>query len=195
MLNIVLRTCLNSELENNIKNQFTRVCGDDRKQTIITCVKSLIVAIKNCNIKTYLTILDDNSTPEFIEILKSLTLDIDCNIISLDTPNDIKKFNYSAFEQFRIASEFGSLIYVVEDDYLHEHNALNEMIDAYAYLSKRFSKDKIKIFPFDCPLRYENNKEEPTFLFYSGTRYWRTVTYTSNTFFTHSAIVKEYFDV
>ena len=195
MLNIVLRTCLNSELENKVKNHHTRICGDNREQLILICLMSLIDAMNNCRTKTHLTILDDNSETWFLDKVKELTKDISCDIISLTAQENIRKFNYSAYEQFRISSEFDSLVYVVEDDYIHESDSLNEMIAAFYYMSNRFSSDEIKIFPFDSPFLYAQYKEEPTILFYSGTRYWRTTAYTSYTFLTHSSTIKNYFEV
>jgi hypothetical protein len=156
---------------------------------------SLIDAMNNCRTKTHLTILDDNSETWFLDKVKELTKDISCDIISLTVQENIRQFNYSAYEQFRISSEFDSLVYVVEDDYIHEADSLNEMIAAFYYMSNRFSSDEIKIFPFDSPFLYAQYKEEPTILFYSGTRYWRTTAYTSYTFLTHSSTIKNYFEV
>jgi hypothetical protein len=151
--------------------------------------------MKNCVVETKLTILDDNSVEDFVEELYVLTKDINCEIIRLETPENIKRFNYSAYQQFKIASEMNSLVYIVEDDYLHEENSLNEMYDSFSYLTVRYQNDNIKIFPFDCPFRYELGKEEASFLLYSGIRYWRTVSYTTNTFFTHSNVMKSNFSI
>ena len=195
MIHIILRTCLDSELEKNLNNEYTRICGSNRRDMITRCLLSLISSMKKCVVNTKLTILDDNSVEDFVEELHILTQDINCEIIRLETPDNIKRFNYSAYQQFKIASEVDSLVYVVEDDYLHDENALNEMHSAYNHMSQRFAGNKIKIYPFDCPFRYDPGKEEANFLLYSGIRYWRTVSNTTYTFFTSSNVIKSNFSM
>jgi hypothetical protein len=136
--------------------------------------------------------LDDNSSKDFLK-------KIDILLKKCNKPSSIKKlnktgFNNSAYEQFLVASQCEDLVYTVEDDYLHESNAINNLLNAYFHLENRF-KDKIVLFPFDCPFRYEEGKEELTTLFYDGVRYWRTTSYTTNTIFSNSSFFKKNFEV
>lgn len=193
MLTVILRTCLRSKLDAGVDPKFVRICGKDRREMLLKCMKSLQISINRCKEKVHLIVLDDNSDEDFVNEIR-LTLQ-NPEIINLNPPNGVKSFNHSAYEQFRMASEVDGLVYSVEDDYLHDEDAIESMLTAYNHLSQRFSQDKIVIFPFDCPFRYEAGREEPTVLLHDGTRYWRQVGHTTNTFLTQGKYLKENFSV
>lgn len=195
MLDIILRTCLKSKLDENIKNKFTRVCGADRRVMIVKCVRSLVTSINYTQHPVRLQVLDDNSDPDFVQELQTIIADCDGVLTSLTPPDGIPSYNWSALEQFRLASGAEDLVYSVEDDYLHEGTAIDTMINAYAYFRDRFFNDNIMIFPFDCPFRYESHREEPTMLVYHHDRYWRQVNHTTNTFLTAGSVIDKHFDV
>lgn len=188
-LDIILRTCNNSKLQ---QTEYTRFCGVEREEMIFRCLLSLINTINNTEFNIKLTILDDDSDDIFVDKVRRFL--VNCNkeheLIRLEKTG----FNNSAYEQFLLASQCEDLVYTVEDDYLHEENAIMNLLNAYAYLSSR-NQSSIVLHPFDCPFRYEPTKEEPTYLFHDGTRYWRQVTHTTNTIFTESKIFKEHFFV
>lgn len=191
-LHVILRTCQRSKLNENLRTSdipLARICGDDRELMILKCVSSLVNSINAANASVKLTVLDDHSDKKFLNKLKKIiTKCINASIVSLDK----KGFNNSAYQQFKLASETQGLVYTVEDDYIHEENAINDMIHAFIYFSQRF-QDNVMIFPFDCPFRYEQGFEEPTVLFHDGNRYWRHVTKTTYTFLTHGETVKKHF--
>jgi len=192
-LDIILRTCSNSKLENNLKTQnYKRICGDSREEMIFNCLISLIQSINNCNFDIHFTILDDNSSKSFITKVKILLEK--CNkpseIISLKD----KGFNNSAYEQFLLASKCEDLVYTVEDDYIHEINAINYLLGSFFHLEDRL-KQGIALFPFDCPFRYETNSEQSTILLHDGIRYWRHVSHTTNTIFSKSSFFKDNFKI
>lgn len=188
-LDIILRTCNNSKLQ---QTEYTRFCGVDREEMIFRCLLSLINTINNTDFDIKLTVLDDDSDDKFVSKLQRTLINCikDHELIRLEKTG----FNNSAYEQFLLASQCEDLVYTVEDDYLHEENALTNLLNAYAYLSSR-NNSPVVLHPFDCPFRYEPLKEEPTYLFHDGTRYWRQVTHTTNTIFTESKVFKEHFFV
>jgi len=192
-IHVILRTCQNSLLDQNIDKRSSsgiRICGNDRKLMITKCLKSLITSINNSLNNVRLTVLDDHSETSFVKEVKNILKSCKkkTKFISLKK----RGFNFSSHEQFKLAIKNDELIYVVEDDYLHETNAIDDMLGAYQYFTDRF-KDNILIFPFDCPFRYINNREQPTVVFNVNKRYWRHVKYTTLTFFTHSRILKDNF--
>ena len=191
-LTVILRTCLRSKLDAGVDPKFVRICGPNRREMVIKCLKSLVISINRCPARINLIILDDGSDQDFLDEIESMC---DAEIISLKAKDGVASFNNSAYEQFRIASETDGLVYSVEDDYLHDEDAIEHMLAAYNHLSQRFSQDKIVIFPFDCPFRYETGREEPTVLLHDGARYWRQVGHTTNTFLTHGKHMKEHFPV
>lgn len=193
-LDVILRTCQKSQLDAGLKAnepQFVRICGDDREQMLYRCLMSLINSINRAPFDIKLTVLDDHSDEQFIDKLKILLTR--CNktteLIQLETfgPNN------SAYEQFYRASNCEDLVYSVEDDYLHEPDAITYMVNAYNHFNMKYSED-IVIFPFDCPFRYENGREEKTMLYHDGIRYWRHVKHTTNTFLTSAAQMRKNFD-
>jgi glycosyltransferase involved in cell wall biosynthesis len=193
MLTVILRTCLRSKLDAGVDKQFVRICGEDRRAMVLKCLKSLQIAINRCPAKVKVIVLDDNSDEDFVNEIR-LTLH-DSEIVNLETPDGVASFNHSAYEQFRMASEVDGLVYSVEDDYLHDEDAIETMLMAYSHLSNRFPQDKVVVFPFDCPFRYETGREEPTVLLHDGSRYWRQVNHTTNTFLTKGKFIKEHFSV
>lgn len=195
MLTVILRTCLRSKLDAGVDPKFVRICGKDRREMVLKCLKSLTISINRCKEKVRLIVLDDNSDDDFLAEVRAIVSHSINEIISLKAPDGVASYNHSAYEQFRIAAEVDGLVYSVEDDYLHDEDAIEHMLAAYNHLSQRFSQDKIVIFPFDCPFRYESGREEPTVLLHDGSRYWRQVGHTTNTFLTDGKHIKEHFPV
>lgn len=188
-LHIILRTCLNSLLAPD--KSFKRICGDNREEMITRCVLSLIEAINFCDFKIKLTVLDDNSDASFIDKLNIL-------LSKCKYPTELVRltengFNNSAYAQFKMASESDSLVYTVEDDYLHSRESIAQMYTAYNNFKTIDEVSNVVINPHDDPFRYERGREEPCRIFMGGGRYWRTVKQTTNTFFTDSKFMKNYF--
>jgi len=186
-LRVILRIAENSLLS---QPAMSRICGDNRQILLRKCFSSLVNAIETCQFKVHLTILDDHSGPRLIEFLNQATKNISVNLIHLLERGP----NYSALKQFQLARDSSELVYVVEDDYLHEPGALNHMLVAYQHLQKRY-KEHVVIHPNDCALRYKDGEEKLTRLYYDGMRYWRDVDKTTNTMLTHSSVFKQYWSV
>lgn len=151
---------------------------------VLKCVKSLVTSINHCDFPIRLTVLDDDSDPSFLIQLKEVIGVAD--LINLDQSG----FNHSWLRQLQTAAGSEDLVYVVEDDYLHEPNAITNMLNAYHYLNQRFG-EQVVISPYDCPFRYESPKEYTTLLLYDGTRYWRHTRHTAGTIFSHSNLFRE----
>lgn len=183
-IDVILRTCSNSLLTPSDKQ---RICGGDRQTLIRKCFYSLVEAIRASSNTVTLTVLDDNSDERFLNFLRETSNSISCNIISLKD----KGFNNSALEQFKLASECSGLVYIVEDDYLHEENAIDHMVGAYLHFMKRYNTQTV-IYPYDCSLRYKDGEESETTLYHDGMRYWRSVDKTANTMLTHYSTIEEH---
>jgi hypothetical protein len=83
------------------------------------------------------------------------------------------------------------LIYFVEDDYLHEQDALLEMVNAQGYFGARVGNpNKVAIFPVDELDRYQE-AIDPTHVVITDKRHWRTVSKTTGTFMLSSNLLKE----
>lgn len=188
-LDIVLRTCSNSLLT---PKDTQRVCGNNRDLLLRKCFNSLVRAIRTSSLQTFLTIVDDNSDARFLDFLKTTCTE---NHIQFELVNlDKRGYNNSALVQFQKASNCENLVYIVEDDYLHEEHALDYLVGAYLYLMRRYNTN-IVISPHDCPLRYLEGHESLATLHYDGLRYWRTIDKTANTMLTHYSTIKDHWDV
>lgn len=196
MLDIILRTCQRSDLDKNVQQDITRICGSDRRAMVIKCVTSLVNSIVNSQADVRLTVLDDRSDADFVKEIKELIKPIKkTKFVKLKPPKDVAGFTWSSMEQFRLAAEAPDLVYTIEDDYLHEPTAIGEMLNAFEIFSSKLSNSQVMIFPFDCPFRYESGREQFTILFHSGIRYWRHVTHTTYSFLTHGSTVKAHEEV
>lgn len=198
-LDIILRTC-HKEVH-KIRSDglsrtigMSRVCGNDREKMIFKCATSLIDTINNTKRinDINLTVLDDNSDESFLNKLQKI-LDRctkKTTLVNLET----KGYKESAVAQFSLAAKSEDMVYTVEDDYLHETNAIDNMIVAYNYLTEKYRND-IVLYPYDCAGRYDIDREYLTILLYDGIRYWRQIRHTANTIFCHNKIFKEHYEV
>jgi hypothetical protein len=192
-LDIILRTCQNPDRSKKKDAKYLiRVCGNENRELmVLKCITSLIQTINVCELNDIkLTVLDDNSTEIFLNKLKKIlnTCNKKNELINLQTkgPND------SAYKQFEIAANCEDMVYIIEDDYLHEEQALKSLIIAYNYLTTKYNNE-IVLYPYDCAGRYDIDKEYLTILLYDGIRYWRQIRHTAFTVFCHSRFIKNNF--
>jgi len=185
-LDIILRTHYQSSKNNS---NLVRICGPDRKEMILRCLISLVNAINNCNLLPInLVILDDHSDSDIIDEYQKILKKAQCSVDFVNL--EVTGINLPCFEQAKRASESTGLVYMVEDDYLHEPNAINSLITAFYTLDHNL-KQKVALYPFDCPFRYVN--PEPSLILYDGTRYWRGIKQTTFVIFSHSELFKNFF--
>jgi len=83
------------------------------------------------------------------------------------------------------------LVYFVEDDYLHQQEAITEMIFAYERIASQTNRELI-LCPTDYPYLYA--KIDPTNIFLGSTKHWRVVDETLCTFLTSSNILQKHWD-
>ena len=177
----------NSLLSQNKKRLFEK----KKKEYSLRSLNSICINIRNAqkkikNIKFFLKIIDDNSKPNIIKLQKKI---LSKNKISFEISNlDIDKYkNKMKFsnnkrilahnshiyqsKEFALNSNY-DLIYFVEDDYLHQHDAIEEMIFSYEKFSTIYKKDII-MCPVDYPFLY--NKLDQTNILAGHKKHWRKV--------------------
>ena len=165
-LTVYLRTCSKVNLWNQ------------NKKRIFECSKSLTYAKKKLeNINLELIIIDDNSDKSFLEVLNSIIkkFNIKSSLINLSN-NEFKNItrdsNFSSilksYNHAKANAE--DLIYFVEDDYIHEQIATQEMLLTYERISSQIKKEII-IFPVDYPFLYVQNS--PTYILLGNNKHWR----------------------
>lgn len=192
-LDIVLRTHSTHSLINS-----PRIVSEDLSEIKLRCISSLFQSAKQAiqhGLNINIRVLDDHSTEEFLTAISALAKKFD---LEVDLENLLGVgFNNSAYQQFLEASRVSGLVYVVEDDYFHSDDAILEMYSAYHYFKNFIPFNEVAIFPYDCPDRYDLNREpnKPCRLFYGNGRYWKTVTSTTNTIFCNSEVIRNYFPI
>lgn len=211
-LDIILRSCASINMLSQSKN---RIFQKSKAEYSLMTLKSLIKSInynKNLfnKIKLKLTIIDYNSgdqiLKEFKRVLKNeffeseiLNLDIDFYRKKIKAVNQQGKqvsqnqiSNMSNIHQsLTLAKKCDDLIYLVEDDYIHKTEAIEEMIYAYEKISTQLGRELI-LCPTDYPYLYNNLKNTKVLL---GNKYhWKVVGESLCSFLTSKKIINQYWN-
>ena len=96
------------------------------------------------------------------------------------------------YKSFLLAKEkCNDLVYFVEDDYIHQNEAISEMLFTYERISSQ-SKKELVICPSDYPFLY--NKVENTQIYLGNKRHWRKTEETLLTFMTSKKLLLDYWE-
>ena len=96
----------------------------------------------------------------------------------------------SIYKSLLLAREIcNDLVYFVEDDYIHQNEAISEMLLTYERISSQ-SKKELVICPSDYPFLY--NKVEKTQIYLGNKRHWRTTEETLLTFMISKKLIEKY---
>ena len=187
-LNVYFRSCSKVNLWNqNKKRIFEADKNEYSLRSLYSILKSINYSKKNFNeINIKLSIIDDNSSDEFIQNMKKLLskFDIDNEIISLqknEVTQDVKDSNFASIKKcYTLAKENSEdLIYFVEDDYIHDEICILEMIGTYERIATQLNKE-ILLCPTDYPYLYANC--DPTYIFLGNKKHWRKTEQSLGTF-------------
>ncbi len=178
-LSVYLRTCSKVNLWNQNKKRIFECSKSEYSiRSLFSILKSLSYAKKSLeNVNLELIIIDDNSDKDFLEVLNSI-------IKKFDIKSSLLNLNKNEFKNVTRDSNFASilksynhakasaedLIYFVEDDYIHEEIAIQEMLLTYERISSQIKKEII-IFPVDYPFLYAQNT--PTYILLGNNKHWR----------------------
>jgi hypothetical protein len=88
-------------------------------------------------------------------------------------------------------NQCSDLVYFVEDDYLHQLEAINEMILTYERISSQINKELI-LCPADYPYLY--TKIDPTNIFLGSNKHWRKIDETLCTFLISKILLQKYWN-
>ncbi len=210
-LDIIIRTCSSVSMLTQSK---TRLFEKEKIEYTLRTIKSLLNSTKNNSqlekIKINFKVIDHNSPKEDLEKIDSIfksfskeyrliNLDVskfekDIEIInergenvSYNQMSNMANINQSLIE----AKKSDDLIYFVEDDYLHQNNAISEMIFTYERIASQLNKEII-ICPTDYPYLY--TKADFTQNFLGKNHHWRKVDETLCTFLTSRKIIDKHWE-
>ena len=210
-LYIILRTCASVNMLTQSKK---RIFKSNKEDYSLKTLKSLINSINNNkkifkNIKVKLTIIDHNSNPKVIEKFKILLKKqfFKSEIFNLNInfyKKKIKKINQQGNkvtdnqisnmsninQSLNIGKNCDDLVYLVEDDYLHKKDAIEEMILSYERISSLIGKELI-MCPADYPYLY--NKLEYSKIILGNNYHWRSIDESLCTFLTSKKLINKHF--
>ena len=187
-LNVYFRSCSKVHLWNQNKERTFEADKDEYAlRSLYSILKSINYSKKSFNeINIKLSIIDDNSSDEFIQNMKKLLskFDIDNEIISLqknEVTEDVKDSNFASIKKcYTLAKENSEdLIYFVEDDYIHDEICILEMIGTYERIATQLNKE-ILLCPTDYPYLYASC--DPTYIFLGNKKHWRKTEQSLGTF-------------
>ena len=88
-------------------------------------------------------------------------------------------------------SSSDDLVYLVEDDYLHKEDSINEMISTYERISSQLKKELI-LCPADYPYLY--TKIDSTNIFLGSNYHWRKINESLCTFLTSKVLIEKHWE-
>jgi hypothetical protein len=189
-LEVYLRTCIN---DRRAKGKRSELTGVGLEEHLLTCINSLLISIDDAvenNIEVALTVFDDRSDATVVNKIKELCSKLKCDWKILTT--EVTGQGASLHEHFSYAKDKDALVYFCEDDYLHENNALREMVGFYKNVYEK-TGSHLLIHPQEHELIY-NQYNYPSYILLGENRRWRSMSNATHTFFTHSLVVKDYWD-
>ena len=203
---IIFRSFTN---ENNLLTQNKkRLFEEEKKEYTLRCLNSICKNIINLNkefkdFNIYLKIIDDNSHESITNQIKKICSDKNINfeITNLDISKYENKMNFNnnkrmlahnshIFESknFAVNSDF-DLLYFVEDDYLHDDDALIEMIYSYQRISSQLNNEII-LCPADYPYLYVNTELTQNLIGHK--KHWRKINQSLCTYLISNKTLKKY---
>jgi len=211
-LTIIFRSCTNVNMLTQNKK---RLFDFKKSEYTFRSLNSIIKSLKHAktiftNIEFNVVVIDHNSKKDDVYQIKSqlsnsklknsfITLDVNNFINNINKINE-KKENVTQnqisnmsniHKSLQVAKEYKDLIYFVEDDYIHEQDAIEEMIFSYERISSQLNRELI-LCPADYPYLY--NKISSTSVFLGSKKHWRKVDETLCTLLTSREIVDKYWD-
>ena len=210
-LTVIYRSCTNvNMLTQNKKRLFDK----EKSEYTFRSLNSILVSLNHAKksspkIEFDVIVIDHNSKKDDLDQMKSQLnkTSFKNSIISLDIEefrNKIKKINAenknvtenqisnmsNIHKSLLIAKkQCKDLVYFVEDDYLHQKEAINEMVLTYERISSQNNRELI-LCPTDYPYLY--TKADNTSIFLGSTKHWRLIGETLCTFLTSSKIVQKH---
>ena len=176
----IIRSC--EYAQNNSRDlEFKIIITDDKSnQETLDKIQSLF---KNTKISNEILKIDEDEFKNFISKKDTNEKDISENMIS-NMRNIYKSLKISKNENF-------DLFYFLEDDYIHEHNAINEIIFSYEKFSSQLNRE-LFLCPADYPYLYSNI--DNTSIYFGHSRHWRRVSETLITFITSKKMILKHYE-
>jgi hypothetical protein len=203
---IIFRSFTN---ENKLLSQNKqRLFESEKKEYTFRSLVSLCQNINNIKNKfkdfnVFLKIIDDNSQKNVVNQMHSICVkhNISFKINNLDISKYEKRMNFNnnrrmlahnshiiQSKEFALKSEF-DLLYFVEDDYVHEEDALIEMIYSYQKFASQLN-DEVVLCPADYPYLYVETSNTKNFIGHK--KHWRLINQSLCTYLISKKTLEKY---
>ena len=212
-LTVIFRSCTSVNMLTQNKK---RLFEQNKSEYTFRSLNSIITSLNRAKItfpkiEFDIVIIDHNSKKEDLEQInkqlnksnfKNSIITLDINEFSVNikkvnaknekvTKNQISNMSNIHKSLLFAKNECSDLVYFVEDDYLHQQEAINEMILTYERISSQLNRELI-LCPADYPYLY--TKIDSTNIFLGANKHWRKVEETLCTFLTSKIIVQKYWN-
>lgn len=174
---VAIRTC--GLVYSYWKNSNNRIVDVDKETIVLTCLNSLLKSIKSSKHEIVFSIHDDSSSDEILDVMGKLCekYGIHGELINLGKLGNFK----SQYEW--VKKQNCDYVYCLEDDYLHQESAIDDMADMVTAL-KEFNPGDYAVFPFNCPHRYASfTMLYPSYVVKGPNQYWKSSFHSTHTFF------------
>ena len=192
-LDIYLKTCARIDVFAQTRGRFI---GVPKCELILRCLKSLIRSIafakaEKLEIPIRLNIIDDHSSDDCVTRIQAMLATSPCSARLL--PLAGTGIGAALTESYRLAREEAKdLIYVTNDDYLYDEQAILEMVRSYKRLAGVLKQDPV-LFVSDYPDRYKH--VYPTHILLGSDRHWRGVHSTTGVDLLSRDILVKYWEI
>jgi hypothetical protein len=194
----------NTLLSQNKKRLFEKEKNEYTLRSLNSLCKNLSNVKKEFNyLKIFLKIIDDNSKIEVINKMKEIcnryNLPFEISNLEIDKYKNKMKFENNdrmlahnshiyQSKEYALNSEF-DLLYFVEDDYLHEEDALVEMIYSYQKFTSQLNQEVV-LCPVDYPYLYIETQDTKNFVGFK--KHWRIINQSLCTYLISKKTLKKY---
>jgi len=179
-INSVINSCNNAlKVFNNLK--INLIITDDHSAN--DSLQKIKKTLNKANFETSVIKIEKD---EFLDEIKNK--DENNNPISENMISNMRNIYKSVNLTKDIAND---LVYFLEDDYIHENNAITEMLFTYEKISSQLDRE-LFLCPADYPFLYSNVDNSKIFIGHK--RHWRTTSETLITFLTSKKMVLKYWE-
>ena len=203
---VILRTFTNENklLSQNKKRLFEKNKKEYTFRSLNSICKNIKLAKKEFkNLNFFIKIIDDNSKKDVLKVFKKIcnhkNVSYEISNLHLGKYKEKMKFqnnkrmlahNAHIFQskEFALRSNY-DLLYFVEDDYIHENNALIETIYTYQKFSSQLNEEVI-LCPADYPYLYVDIEYTKNLIGFQ--KHWRQVNQSLCTYLISKKTLKKY---
>jgi len=198
-LHVVLRTCDKQQVHHGSLQDGQRIVH--KTECVIRCLNSVLHNLKKLN-NVSLHIIDDNSGEYLRNTLHKLTEGLSFVSFNFLSPSNTPRQSVKVLYDYIATLPDDDLVYVLEDDYLHEPDAFEKLLTAWNYLnSLTASSVDVGIFPqcFVQLFPYPGNElvdfyDRGCTVVPTPVGFYRTTWYTNETYIIQSKVFKKYKD-